>query len=317
MSSKRPEERPLERMARAIVAHHLDTLVERSDDGTAPGQPDGLIYLTDGSYAPLEVVSDNDVPHRRLSDALDRQGATITIAPDAPGWYVALHHGSNLKRIRQRVPEILQELPPTEFIDGVVPADTWAAGPDHAGRLDELAEIGVAYLAGYPDRAGLIGFGTKGWSSWQDPVTVTGWISRVLDREADVAEKLQRHGGPERHALIWATLGSAWAVNDALNWHPGAPELPKPLGPDIDKEFWEMLLGPEHERRPPAPLPDPDLPAPITHLWIASTLSRRGALHWSHDGGWERTDWRTPDHEDDIDAAIGPATPTPLKDSTP
>jgi hypothetical protein len=49
MSSKRPGERPLERMAGAIVARHLDTLVERSDDGTAPGQPDGLIYLTDGS----------------------------------------------------------------------------------------------------------------------------------------------------------------------------------------------------------------------------------------------------------------------------
>ena len=82
MSSKRPEERPLERMARAIVAHHLDTLVQRSDDGTARG----------------------------------------------------------------------------------------------------------------PDRPGSIGFGTKGWTSWQDPVTVTGWIARVLDREADVAEKLQRHG---------------------------------------------------------------------------------------------------------------------------
>ncbi|KTR40385.1 hypothetical protein NS263_07940 [Curtobacterium oceanosedimentum] len=121
-------------MAWAIVAHHLDTLVERSDDGTAPGQPDGLIYLSDGSYAPIEVVSDNDVPHRRLSDALDRQDETITIAPDAPGWYVALRHGSNLKRIRQRVPEILQELPPSEFTDGTVPADTWAAGPDHAHR---------------------------------------------------------------------------------------------------------------------------------------------------------------------------------------
>ncbi|MBT1669650.1 hypothetical protein KK092_09675 [Curtobacterium flaccumfaciens pv. flaccumfaciens] len=316
MSSKRPEERPLERMARAIVAHHLDTLVERSDDGKAPGQPDGLIYLTDGSHAPLEVVSDNDVPHRRLSDALDRQGETIAIARNAPGWYVALHHGSNLKRIRQRVPEILHELPPSEFIDGVVPADTWAAGPDHADRLEELAELGIAYLAAYPDRPGLIRFGTKGWSSWQDPVTVTGWISRVLDREADVAEKLQRHGGPERHALIWATLGSAWAVNDSLNWHPDAPALPKPIGPDVDEEFWEMLPRPEHEHRPPAPLPDPDLPAPITHLWIASSLSRRGALHWSHDGGWERTDWRTPDHEEDIDAAIGPASPIPLQDFT-
>ncbi|UFU15988.1 hypothetical protein LQK89_17360 (plasmid) [Curtobacterium sp. C1] len=314
--SNPPEERPLERMARAIVACHLDTLVERSDDGTAPGQPDGLIYLPDGTYAPLEVVSDHDVAYARLSDAFERQGELIAIDPASPGWYVSLHHGSRLKRIRQRVPEILQELPPAEFVEGVVPADTWAAGPDHVQRLDELAELGVAYLAAYPDRPGLIGFGTKGWNSWQDPITVTAWTSRVLDREADVAEKLQRHGGRERHALIWATLGSTWAVSNALNWHKDAPPLPKPIGPEIDEEFWDLLLGPEDQRPQPAPLPDPVLPEPITHLWLASTLSGRGALHWSPDGGWERTHWRTPQHEDDIDTAIGPAH-TCLEDSTP
>lgn len=32
--------------------------------------------------------------------------------------------------------------------------------------------------------------------------------------------------------------------------------------------------------------------------------SRRGALDWSPDGGWERTDWHTLPHEDDA-AAIG------------
>lgn len=37
-------------MARVIVAHHLDTLVARSDDGTAPGQPDDLIYLPELSW---------------------------------------------------------------------------------------------------------------------------------------------------------------------------------------------------------------------------------------------------------------------------
>lgn len=124
-------------------------------------------------------------------------------------------------------------------------------------RLDELAELGVAYLAAYPDRSGLIGFGTKGWNSWQDPITVAAWISRVLDREADVADKLQRHGGRERHALIWATLGSTWAVSNALNWHKDAPPLRKPIGPEIDEEFWDLLLGPQDQRPQPAPLPDP------------------------------------------------------------
>lgn len=305
MSSARPVERPLERMARAIVAHHLDTLVERSDDGTAPGQPDGLIYLPGGGHAPLEVVSDRDVAHAKLSDALDRQGDTISTAPGEPGWYIALRHGSNFKRIRQRVPEILHQLPAAEFLEWVVPADTWSAGPDHADRLDELSELGVSYLAAYPDQPGIIGIGTKGWSSWEDPIDVVSWISRVLDREDDVTAKLQRHGGPERHAFIWATLGSAWAVNAALNWHPDAPPLPAPIGPDIDDDLWSAFLDPERMSGEPAPLSDPKLPPEITHLWLASSLSRRGALHWSPDGGWERTDWRTPHHEDDIAAAIG------------
>lgn len=316
MTTPRPAERPLERMARAIVANHLDTLVDRSDDGTAPGQPDGLIYLTEGGYAPLEVVSDHDGDYNRLSDALAHQGETITTTPDDPGWYVALHHRSNLKRIRNLLPTILRELPPAEFLEGAVPADTWAAGPDHVDRLDQLASLGVSYLAAYPDVPGLIGIGTKGWSSWGDPIDVVPWVARVLDREADVAEKLERHGGPQRHAFLWATLGSAWAINSALDWHEDSPPLPKPIGPEIDEEFWDMLLGPEHLRPEPAPLTDPDLPAGISHLWLASTLSGRGALHWSPDGGWERTGWRTPEHEDAIDAAIGPVH-RPLGDSTP
>lgn len=55
-------ERPLERMARAIVAHHLDILVERSDDGTAPGQPDGLIYLSTATNAGFAMAQSADIP---------------------------------------------------------------------------------------------------------------------------------------------------------------------------------------------------------------------------------------------------------------
>lgn len=87
------------------------------------------------------------------------------------------------------------------------------------------------------------------------------------------------------------------------------PLLPKPIGPEIDEEFWHTLLGPEHLRPEPAPLADPDLPAGISHLWLASTLSGRGALHWSADGGWERTGWRTPEDEDAIDATTGATAP--------
>ncbi|MBO9041494.1 MULTISPECIES: hypothetical protein [Curtobacterium] len=82
--------RLLERLSRRIVAEHLDVQVERSDDGTAPRQPDTLIQLADGTTVSLEVVSDYDVTYNKLSDALERQGESTALGPDEPSWYISL-----------------------------------------------------------------------------------------------------------------------------------------------------------------------------------------------------------------------------------
>jgi hypothetical protein len=79
-------------------------------------------------------------------------------------------------------------------------------------HADSLACLGVSYSGAIADINGTVVIRTKGWASWDHAVDVVSWISRVLEREDDVASQLDKHGGPQRHAFIWATIGSAYAV---------------------------------------------------------------------------------------------------------
>jgi len=298
----RPVEGILERMARNVVAEHLDVQVARLDDGMEQSMPDGLIFLADGRTAPLEVVSDHDVRWLGLSDALEKRGSTLDLDPTTPAWFLTLWHDANLKLARARLPELLRSLPAGVLDDGAFPADSWAAGEKHAETLEVISRLGVSYLRSIAEVFGRAEIRTHGWDSWEDPVTLLPWIGRVFEQNDDVPRKLLRAGGAERHAFIWATIGSAYLVTDALSdvdelddddLRPGPhPELLAQLFASSDVDAGE-------------PLPDPTLPDGVTHLWVASTLSNKRALYWSPDGGWTFTGWRTPAHEDDIDARVG------------
>ncbi|KQO64208.1 hypothetical protein [Curtobacterium sp. Leaf261] len=141
-------------------------------------------------------MSDQDVAYNKLSDALERQGETITLGAEGPSWYISLRHTASLKRVHRRAPALLRTLPPDLFLEGVVPADTWAAGREHADTLDTIAHLGVSFMGAIAGEYGTVVIRTKGWASWDDAVDVLPWISRVLEREDDVASKLREHGGP-------------------------------------------------------------------------------------------------------------------------
>jgi hypothetical protein len=87
----------------------------------------------------------------------------------------------------------------------------------------------------------------------------------VLSREFNVAAKLERHGGAERHAFIWSFPSSAYAVNSLLE--------------QDDDDIGDPVYG-------------PPLPGGITHLWVASTMTRRACLVLLHNERWRRTAWR-------------------------
>jgi hypothetical protein len=85
---------------------------------------------------------------------------------------------------------------------------------------------------------------------------VPGWVSEFLRDAArrDVLCKLQRSGATERHAFVFVTYGEApWTVQSYLT-----------------RELDQL------------PAQAPDLPPPVTGVWVVSQLGRRG-LRW--DGG--------------------------------
>jgi hypothetical protein len=257
-----PKEGHLERLARRIVAEALGVEVTRYDDGSAPRQVDALIHLPSGSV-PLEVVSDEDPAFEQQWAELGRRGHVIRT--DLPSsWYVFL---TNRGHVRELHAQLLR-----------LPADwPWDGGADEYELPAALEKLGVADVVeaeriGADDR-GKIVLSHQGWNSWDDPVELNEWVTRVLDRESDVAAKLELHGGRERHVFIWARPGSAWAVNSLLA--------------DDDDDNNEPVHGPA-------------LPAGITHVWVASTMTRRGCLVLENDR-WRRTGWITIDPHADED----------------
>lgn len=263
MKKNRPAEGELEQWAREIVAFELGVEVTRNDDGTADGQPDALIHLPRGPV-PLEVVADHDVPYLKLQDAGRKRGKRIPTPFGQTGWFVSLRHSSDRRLVDERLPKLLKDVPTEWFATGSAPFDDVLLfdDPEYTHLSYLLDKIGVVYLSAWPAEPGVIRLSEEGWYSWDDPIELVPWISRVLQRERDVPTKLARHGGAQLHAFIWATPGSSWYVNSTLR-HDDDDE---PVTPDLP----------------------PDLPPGVTHVWVASVMSRRHVLYWGAEEGWKR-----------------------------
>jgi hypothetical protein len=263
MKKQRPAEGLEECVARELVALELNVEVSRYDDGSADNQPDALIHFPTGPV-PLEVVRDHDVAFNRFDNAARKIGWSVITSPDQPGWYVSLRHTADLRHVRAQLPALLQDLPVHWFQSESTPGDAVFLQDDREYALASylLERLGVVFLQPLPEKAGVIRLTAEGWYSWDDPIELIPWISRVLTREYDVSEKLAKHGGAQRHAFIWTSTGSPWSVNSMLRH-------------DDDDE-------------PSVPHEPPQLPSGVTHLWVASSMSRRDLLYWSPEDGWKR-----------------------------
>lgn len=182
-------ERIEERLARVAVSTHLGVPVKRFEDGKASGQVDALIEQ--GTDYPLEVVSAHDVQGLQLLAATKRYGPVID-AGLSHHWYVRLRPTARMREIHRI---ILKSLPAPEsavVLGGVDP-------PDSLGRL------GVRSVSAAPAPEGNgsvwfmypVNFGSGGTDELGE------WASAYLASQPDVAEKLGRHGGDQRHAFVW------------------------------------------------------------------------------------------------------------------
>lgn len=258
-SRARPAEGELERWARQIVAADLGLRVDRYDDGTASAQVDAVIRA-DGSPIPLEVIGDHDSAHLAMWNRLQPMKFCLQVDSSAQGWIVWLRTSAKIVRLERELPVLLAglEWPDDDLSDQVeIPPAIWRLG---VVGLKPLEEHGIIRL--YPE----------GWHSWDDPIDFVPWISRVLTDAPDVAAKLSAFRSAGGHAFIWATSGSAWAVNS--------------------------MLRQDDDDDPILPQHTPALPPGVTDVWVASTLTRRGCLHWSKERGWRRTGWITVEQPD-------------------
>lgn len=204
-------------------------------------------------HAPLEVIGDHDDAFNRVWRAIEKYGKDLHVAGLRSRWVVTVTADAHIKGLVRTLPARLlaaQDEPG---------ADAGWRRPRLPEMLDDLDLNGAYPCAGEP--VGQVRLRHPGWSGTAGADAISLWIGQVLARQADVPVKLAAHPSAQKHAFIWATIGSDY-------------------GTQLDLE----------DRGQPLPTSAPVLPAGVTHIWVAGTMSSQGCLAWFPDRGW----WRVP-----------------------
>jgi hypothetical protein len=278
-----------ERMAFKVVGDGLGVEVVPYDDNSRPRMVDALIP-PDGA---LEVIGDHDSDFNALWKRLNRSGHGVEIPTLKHGWHVGIAHSANVNRLTKALPAFLLGLE----AHGIRSTTEAPIRPPYGATADidkQMEALGIQ--SARQDSAmpkGRVQFWAMGWTGTSDADNdvLADWVGTVLANQTDVASKLGDHPGvTQRHAFIWATVGTAYAVQRCL-------EADGPL---------------------PEPLTAPELPGGITHIWIAGGMSGQGVVAWFPDRGWWRTGWRWPitDRNRELAANIAAAFETVEAEAT-
>lgn len=249
-------ERGNERAARHIVSRALGVPVERFEDGRAPGQVDAVFTHPDGRVAALEVVADHEDAFNAQWDALAKIGHMLTVPGLDGAWAAQLSRSAKVREVVKLLPHLairwqhqVGEWRPVRRHRADVPADIRNLGVRSVYRLEGGEGNGVIRLH------------AEGWGGSAGSGELAPYVERILTKQADVPAKLARHPADERHAFIWATIGTDYGVQHALE-----------------------------DRGQPPPTGAPTLPEGVTHVWVAGSFTSQGVLAWAPERGW----WRTP-----------------------
>ena len=259
-------EKPSETLARFIVEHSLGERVCCYDDRSGHSRPDAIIHRNGG--VPLEIVSDPHKADVRLHSALAKIGNRARFDGLTHGYRVCLTTKARVKDLSW-LETILQRLEDPQQ-SHTVPShdDTYISI-----RLEsQLAPGEVKFTSG-----------SGGGRPIPKAADVVAAASAILAQKAyaDVAKKLDAHGGTERHAVL---------IVDEEN----------------DSTFsWLREATPDGLDE----LPAPTLAPGITHLWITSRYTPRPTIHWSAADSWQGTAWDWGHPLDALKAWDDPACP--------
>ncbi len=264
MTELRSEEKVVAATIRAVLC----LKVEQHDDGKQPGMHDLNIVTADGSLAAVEVTAAADPDSIQLWKLVHKRDERWTVPDLQGGWMLHLKPTARAKLLLRELPAFLRELegqgvteiPPQrrrqevpESIEGRARAlgivSGNQSGTDFPGSIYLTIEQPRKRTGGPVDATGSV---------------VPGWIRQFLldPHQSDVLGKLARSGASERHAFILVPAFTSAPFN-----------------------VLDMLWRDEDDVVPTSP---PEMPDPVTHVWLMAFWTIGTGLRWSPDGGWER-----------------------------
>jgi hypothetical protein len=246
-----------EEWARRIVERELMRDVAFNDDGSKPGMYDLRVGPADAPEMAVECVAAVDPILTETWNVGPAEGP-LALALNGD-WTITLTPSARVKVIRQRVEPLLRELENRGLRD--VPVDRALSWPDPT-LFEELESLGVTRASCFRlPGTGKVHLGMEGIGGAVESqgTAVPEWVGEFLRDSArrDVLRKLRRSEARQRYAFVFVTYGGA----------------PWPVESYLTGEFDQL------------PAEAPDLPPPVTGVWIVSQFGQRGLC-------WDGVAWR-------------------------
>lgn len=246
-----------EEWARRIVEKEVGRTVVINDDGSAPSMYDLRVGPPDAPEVAIECIGAVDPIYTETWNIGPAKGPLkLSLEGD---WNLTIAPTASLKAIKQRTEPLLQELESQGTQN--LHVDYWLKRDDET-LFEEFESLGITGASCYrTPGTGEVHLGLPGIGGIVDDRgdALPGWMGEFLrdPTRQDVLLKLQRSGALELHAFVLVSFASAtWPVESYLTG-----------------EFNHL------------PSQAPDLPLPVTEVWIVSTIARRGVR-------WDGTTWR-------------------------
>lgn len=256
----------VEQWAQRIVENTTGASVVIHDDGSRPSMYDLRVGVEANPEIAIEVTGAVDPSFTATWNTGPARGPmTMQLQGD---WTIEILPGTYVRKIAAQLQGLLQVLESEYDGDISVPVDHILRQYNRRS-YDDFEAIGVSYINRFrPSGSGKVSFVMPGSSGAVDDAgaSLPGWVGTWLraPERGDNLRKLAASGARRREAFIVATIeGASWPVMSYLTGEMAtAPTLP------------------------------PDLPPPLTGVWVCPTHGSRG-VYW--DGGkWHLVEVRTP-----------------------
>lgn len=247
----------VERWAQQIIEKELNCPVVVHDDGSQPSMYDLRIGAAEAPDVAIECVGAVDAVGTETWNVGPGRGPLhVTVMGD---WMITIARDAHVRTIRQHIEPILRDLEARDVRRlSVGHLFKW-----HDDRLfQELESLGIQHASciSMPG-TGRVHMTMEGSGGVVDSAgsALPQWIEEFLrdSKREDVLFKLRQTSAQERWVFVHVALGGApWSVESYLTG-----------------EFESL------------PATGPNLPSPVTGMWVAST-------HGTHGVRWDSAGWR-------------------------